>query len=299
MADIFLIPTTATTSISWTTGANWQGGSAPGNGDTAHLGAAALKFDATLAHSGIQLARMVIYDTFTGSLGGSGTNTLNIGADVIDVHVQAVAGQSGLGSPLINMNTGSNASTINVFGSRAASGSTDGGLPPIRFIGSATAGSSITVYSGYVGFGVNNVSETGEVQTVSVSGSQAVLRIGGGVTLTTVKVSAGSLAINSAFTTLSQYGGNVLTAGDWKATTFNLYGGTATLNHRKTGDVELTTMNLAGGIMDMTQKPDAFAATNTTLTKGTIKQFSPSQFTPGTITLTDGGNRTVNLSTAA
>lgn len=298
MADIFLIPTTATTSVSWTTGANWQGGTAPGTGDTAHLGAAALKFDSTLAHSGIQLARLVIYDTFTGSLGGSGTNVLQIGASIIDCHVQAVAGQNGQGSPLINLNTGSNASEINVFGSRTPPG-TDSGLPPIRFIGSATAGSSLTVHSGYVGFGVNNVSETGEVQTVNVSGSQAVLRIGGGVTLATVKVGAGSLALNSAVTTLSQYGGNIISNGDWTATTLNLYGGTATLNHRKSSGVEVTTLNLAGGILDLTQKSEAFAATNTTLTRGSIRQFAPSQFTPGTITLTDGGNRTVNLSTAA
>ena len=133
MARIFLKPTTATTSVSWTNAALWEGGVAPGNGDEAHLRDAALKFDLTLDHSAIKLLKLVRYDTFTGNLGGTGTNALKISFDEALMGVAAVPGRKGTHSPLINLDHGSNAASITVYGTKGLPG-TDAGLPPERVV---------------------------------------------------------------------------------------------------------------------------------------------------------------------
>lgn len=298
MARIFLIPTTATTSVSFTNTAIWQGGVAPGNADEAHLLDANLKFDLTLAHSGIKLAKLVVYDTFKGSFGGSGTNKIAISFDVGWFHVPAVRALNSVGSPLININHGSNAADITVFGSKNPPG-TDAGLMPIRFLGTATSGTNLNVISGSVSYGANSISETGTCQTVSVTGQGAHVVTGPGITLTTVNVAAGELDVNSAVPTLNLTGGQIVTAGDWQMGTATLTGGKGFFNHRNSGGTEVSTLKMQGATLDLSQKADGFAATATTIRTGTIKQFAYDQFTPGTLTLDFNGNRSITATNAA
>lgn len=298
MSRIFLKPNSGTTSVSWTNTALWEGGVAPASGDEAHLLNAALRFDLTLNHAGIKLAKLVTYDTFIGSLGGTGTNALQLSFDVGHFHVQAVSGTKGNGSPLINLNHGSNGAEIVNFGSRTAPG-TDRGLMPSRFIGSDSNTTSLTVIGGYVAYGFNSLSETGWCPTVNVSGGGAHVVIGPGITLATVNVGAGELDVNSAVPVLNLNGGIIRTNGDWQMGTATLSGGTAVFNHRKTAATEVQNLKMQGGKMDLTQRGDAFAATATTIRAGSIAQFSATQFTPGTLTLDFNGMRSFTGSLSA
>jgi hypothetical protein len=295
MARIFLIPNTATTSVSFTNGAIWQGGTAPTSGDEAHLLDANLKFDLTLAHSGIKLSKLVIYDTFKGSFGGSGTNSIAISFDTGWFHVPAVRALNSVGSPLININHGSNAAAITVYGSKTPPG-TDTGLMPTRFLGSATSGTTLNVVSGSVGYGANSISESGACPTVSVTGRGAHVVIGPGITLSTVNVADGELDVSSAVTTLNLTGGTMTTNGDWQMGTATLTGGRAIFNHRYSGGTEVSTLKLQGATLDLSQKSDAFAATATTIRAGTVKQFAYDQFSAGTITLDFNQSRSMTTS---
>lgn len=297
MARIYLIPSTNSTSVSWTNTAIWEGGVAPGNGDEAYLRNAAVKFDLTLSHSGIKLAKLVVADTFTGALGGTGTNVLQISFDVGLFHVKGVAGQSSTGSPLININHGTNAADITVYGTKAPPG-TDAGQMPCRFVGNAASGTQLTVASGYVGYGVNNISETGACHTLNVIGANAHVVMGPGVTLGTINQSAGELEVNTAVATLNLSGGSVTTEGNWQLGTANLTGGRAVMNHRNSGGTEVTALQMYGAsaTLDLGQKVDAFAATATAYRAGSIQQFSPTQFSPGTLTLDFNGNKSITVS---
>lgn len=300
MSRIYLKPNTNTTSVSWTNGALWEGGTAPGSADEAHLRDASLAFDLTLAHSAIKLSKLVVYDTFTGSLGGTGTNTLNISFDSALIHVPTVTGRNGLGSPLINLNHGSNSADITVYGTKSPPG-TDTGLMPVRFLGTATSVTQLTVMSGYVGYGNNSISETGNCPTLNVSGANAHVVTGAGITLGTVNVSAGEANVYTAVTTLNLTGGQIMTTGDWQMGTATLTGGRGIFNHRNSGGTEVSTLRMFGASasLDLSQKADAFAATATTLRAGTIRQFSADQFSAGTVTLDYDNNRAFTVSASA
>jgi len=298
MSRIFLKPNTATTSVSFTNGAIWEGGTAPATGDEAHLRDANLKFDLTLAHGAIKLAKLVIYDTFKGAFGGSGTNAITISFDIGWFHVPAVRSINSVGSPLININHGSNAADITVYGSKIPPG-TDAGLMPIRFLGTATSGTNLNVASGSVAYGGNSISETGQCQTLSVTGNGAKVYVGPGITLSTVNVAAGELDVNSAVPTLNLTGGQITTAGDWQMGTATLTGGKGFFNHRNSGGTEVSTLKMQGATLDLSQKADAFAATATTFRTGTVKQFAFDQVAFGTITVDFNQNRTLTVTNAA
>jgi len=298
MSDVFLKPDTNTTSVSFTNGAIWQGGTAPTSGDTAHLRDANLKFDLTLNHSGIKLGKLVIYDTFKGTFGGTGTNCIQISFDTGWFHVPAVRSINAVGSPLININHGTNAADITVYGSKQPPG-TDTGLMPTRFLGSATSGTSLNVVSGSVAYGGNSVSETGTCQTLSATGNGAKVYVGSGITLSTVNVAAGEVDVNSAITTLNMTGGTLTTVGNWQMGTATLTGGRAIFNHRYSSGTEVSTLKLQGATLDLSQKADGFAATNTTIRTGTIQQFAYDQFTAGTLSLDFNGNRKFTATNAA
>lgn len=292
MARIFLKPNTATTSVSFTNGAIWEGGTAPANGDEVHVRDANLKFDLTLAHGAIKLGKLIVYDSFKGSFGGSGTNTIALSFDVGWFHFPSVRGQNFVGSPLINVNHGSNAADITVFGSKTPPG-TDTGLMPIRFIGTATSGTQLTVISGSAAYGSNSISETGTCHTLNVSGENAHVVVGPGVTLATVNVAGGELDVASAVPTLNLTGGRIATVGDWQMGTATLTGGRGFFNHRNSGGTEVQTLKIQGATLDLSQKSDGFAASETVFRAGTIKQFAYDQFAAGTLTLDFNQNRTL------
>jgi hypothetical protein len=205
MSRIFLKPTTATTSVSFTNGAIWEGGTAPATGDEAHLRDANLKFDLTLSHSPSSSRSWSSTTPSRARSAGAGTNSITISFDVGWFHVPAVRSLNSVGSPLININHGSNAADITVYGSKIPPG-TDSGLMPIRFLGTATSGTSLNVINGSVAYGANSISETGTCHTLSVTG-RAPRVTGPGITLTTVNVAAGELDVNSAVPTLNLTGG--------------------------------------------------------------------------------------------
>jgi len=191
---------------------NWSLGVLPVNGDDVIVNTSNQAMLYSLnALSAVALNSLTIYSTYTQFIGLPEINAngyaeyrptyLNVGTTTFTI------GQGGgPGSGRIKLNTGSGGTSGTVFLTAINQDVT--GLEAFLWKGTGT--NTIQCYGGYTGISVL-AGETSTVATLDVGGSGTV-RVGSGCTLTT----------------LQQGGGNVLcnTGG----TTFNITGGTATIN---------------------------------------------------------------------
>lgn len=255
---------------SWSTAANWSGGSVPTTGDNVYIEDSEDDIKYELDQSGVTLASLNIAASFTGTIGLPILNTdgttyyeyrptsLAIGATTLDV-----GKGSGSGSGRLKIDNGSvqTAATVRVTGSPL-----DDEKAAVQWKGTH-ASNTLSVYGGTADVAMG-AAETAAVATLRVGtdvSGDATVRCGSGTTLTTITQLSGSLTIGSAATTITKSGGSLRVLGTGAITTLTNSDGL--FEWLSSGTI--TTYN--GGpssTLDASQDLRARTITTTTLTPG-------------------------------
>lgn len=259
----------STSSTSFNTAANWSDTAAPGNNDTLvfnHLGTANCTTNLSTILTGVTV---IVEKSYTGQIGvlsGATATYLVLDGGTLNVGQTTGGTSSGSGSPLVMVNFGSTAGTVNLYDS--ASTSSTSYYPPVivkgtsltwnQFGGSAGVavlpGETATLTAAKILKGYN--------PTVSPS-----LYLGTGVTTTALNAALGNIVNRSAQTQ---------TAVTLSGTAQYLYDGTGAHTTLTTeigstaiysGTGTITTLN-NGGTFDREKDPRALTITNTNLYRG-------------------------------
>lgn len=248
------------TTTAFATATNWSASTAPITGDTAIFDQTSIGPMAGSDQSAITLAQLTIKSTVpTTSYVGSATTELKIGATLWRIGDAALGPIAGSFPLRVTLDTGTAASSGVVVGT--SSSTVDTGQEPVRIKG-VNAANTIIVQAGLVGIATNAATDVATYSEIDVLGGQA--NIGSGVTLTTVKQTAGIANIFCAVTTLRQIAGTLTTSGSGAVTTAYA-GGTSTYNSTGT----ITTLEVpGGGVADFNQDFQAKTVTTIKLFKG-------------------------------
>lgn len=276
--------TTASGPHHWSEPLNWSTGAIPANGDTAVLQDSDDDIKYGLAQSGVTLAALRIYSSFTGTLGLPDQNAngyteyrateLAIGATVI-----RVGDGQGDASGRIRINTGSVTTQLIVL--NTASG-LDDEHAPLEWRGTSVS-NVIDAQAGQIGVAVSDT-QSATVATMRVGG--ASVRCGPSVTLTTIKLFGGFVELNGPCTTITIQGGGVLLSGTGAYTTITNDGGSVA--YRSTGTI--TTLTLGhGGSIDFGQDQRPRTITNT------VQMYAGSALTDDAATVTFSATPAVTL----
>lgn len=271
----------------WSTASNWSDGSIPATGDTVILRDNSVDILWGLDQSAVTLAALTIEKSYTGKIGlnrvvfqqsASATSTAKTEYRDTYLKVSATAVKIGennsqstpSGSSRIMIDTGSNAATVEVFGT--ASTPAESGRPSVRLkFNHASSALYVRSAPGGVGIALDAPGETSALSLVSISDSSSSSRVyaGAGVSLTTWGQTGGSNILNAAstVTTVNVAGGTLTTEGAFAITTVNVSGGT--LDSHSTGTI--TTLNLTGGLVDFQGSTRARTVTAVNLTAGTLR----------------------------
>jgi hypothetical protein len=272
-----LIATTGTALVAsagpndWSTAKNWSGGAVPG-ADSVYFENSDDDVKYGLAQSGVTLALLELRASFTGTIGLPLQNAdateypeyrarhLAISATILNV-----GDGPGDGSGRLLINVGTNACTLTVYGT---GGGPDEDQEALQWKGTHAA-NVVNVLAGEVAI-AGFATETAVVATMRLGyedsqDSDAVVRCGAGVTLTTITMNGGVLEINSAFTTLTKHAGSLTTLGGGAITTLNHHAGS--WDFRSTGTVT-TYIGGPGSTLSRTGEPRAVTITTTTLHAG-------------------------------
>jgi hypothetical protein len=253
----------------WSVAANHSGVAVPSSLDTVWLSNSESDISDGLAQSSVTLTAFNVEHSYTGDIGRP-DNTglyneyrnkyLAISATTINVGMG-----NGSGSQLIRLNTGSNQTTLNVFNTGSSS---ETNYETLLWKGTHSS-NAVNVIRGSVGIAVKP-SETATVATLRVGyqdsvESDANVRLGPGVTLTTVDQSGGRVVCGSSMTTLGIRGGTFTGNFAAAATTINLDGGRVVWQSSGT----ITNLKIgSGGTFDASQDMRPITVTNCTIESG-------------------------------
>jgi hypothetical protein len=267
-------PTAASGPNCWDTADNWSGGSVPSASDDVILENSASSILYGLDQSSVALTSLRIKATYTGHIGLPRTNAngyveyretyLKIDATTIKI-----GEDEGSGSGRIRIATGTTVTTMSIYKTGTAA---ETGIPCVLWK-SGAANNVLIVNRGSVGVAFFG-GETAQVATLKVGhitspSSDAKVRCGIGLTLTTVVQRSGELELNSSATTITQHASYLHLCSAAAVTTLNLYGGTCYL--RSTGTI--ATLNINGeAILDCRQDMCAKAITTCNAYKGATIQ---------------------------
>lgn len=268
----------------WDSVENWDGGALPANTNDVFIDNSSSDILYGLDQSAVEtLASLNIGKSFTGKIGYNGAagysgTYLQVACTVINIGKHSGPG-SPSGSGRIMIDTGTVASTINVYGT--SNSPTDTNKPSVRLLANE-ATTVLNVKKGKVGVAYES-GETSTLATINESyesnkTSDADVYIGSGVTLTTLYKTGGSCELGCAATTVTNFAGDIETLGSGEITTFTNHGGTAML--KSTG--RIITCNAIGGVTDVTKS--AGVNTLTTVKVGGAGQF---KYNPALNTLTN------------
>ena len=243
------------------TAANWSPSGVPIAGDDVIIANTSQSITGTLDQSAVALNSIIIDQSFTGEIGNSSSDFLQIAS------ATAVIGQrrgnigTFTGSKRLNLDFGSStACQVEVY--NTASTAQDPNRTPCR-IQAANASTDIKIYNGAVSLS-DDSDDTSTVGDILVQGGTCTA--GSGMTITNVTVSGGTLNIYSSIGTLARVKGGTLNAYD--GTSANTIA-TCTVsdagivNHYATGTI--TTLNCNGGTTDLTRTQDAKTVTTVNL----------------------------------
>jgi len=247
----------------WSTAANWTGGSAPANNDTVWIENSTVSLLYGLAQSSITLTALNIPNSFTGTVGlpernGGGYYEYRDGYLAISATTVNIGDGPGTGSGRIKLDTGSNATTVNVYGSGSP---LERGRKAVLLKGTH-ASNVLNVTQGSVGV-CTLAGETGQFATVRVGyetqqDSDADVELGAGLTLATLTMSGGKVSLANGGTTVTQEGGTLTIEGG-AITTLTIRGGTCIVK----GAGTITTAKVSGsGVLDFSQDLRAKTVTN-------------------------------------
>jgi len=124
---------------------------------------------------------------------------------------------------------------------------------------------TVTVTGGHVGIAWRG-GETATVTTLRVSGGS--VWVGEGTTMTTVYQTAGDVTNRAAATTVTVYGGTYTSEGDQAVTTHNAYGGTSILSSSGT----VTTCTMDGGTVDLQKSLKSRTISTFNRYQGTVRR---------------------------
>lgn len=280
----------------WSLAGNWNPSGPPTSGDTAIFNQNATSNScAGFNAASTLLAAMKIYQGYSLGIGTTAT-PLQVGATILEIGQQVDSGAVGGGPQRVILDVGTNQTSTVIY--QTGNTTPDAGLENVRIKGSHSA-NSFSMLNGVVGLGTNSVSDTGNFQTIAVSGGR--LNVGAGMTWQTAAFSSnarGNLFAGGSTTTLTLSGNaTVATWGDYLITTITGTGGTLILNHRKSSGASVTTLTTTGMNVDTSGDPRSLTITTHNEGAGSFKQFSTSQVTRTTTTPTNGSSliRTVSL----
>ena len=233
----------------WATAGNWKEGAVPVAADDVIIANTSQSITDGLDQSAVALTSITIDQSFTGVIGSSSSDFLQIAASTATIGQKRASRGTFTGSKRLNLDFGSStACQISIY--NTASSSRDVNRDPLR-IKAVNASTDIKVYGGTLAISddSDNSSTIGDIE-INNSGS---VTIGESVTLSNVTQNGGTLNLYSSVATLANIKGG----------SFNHYDGTtastiATLtisdggivNHNATGTI--TTCNLNGGTLDVT-----------------------------------------------
>jgi hypothetical protein len=292
----------------WSVAANHSGGAVPSSSDTVWLSNSSSDINDGLDQSSVTLTALNVEQSFTGDMGRpDNTGTYNeyrnkylaISATTVNVGMG-----NGSGSQLLRLDTGSNATTVNVFNTGSSSETNYE-----TFLWKGTHASNVVnVTRGSVGIAV----KPGETATIATlrSGyqtsveSDANVRLGPGVTLTTVDQSGGTVACGSSFTTLKIRGGTYTANFAAAGTTINLDGGSVIW--QSSGNITTLVIG-SGGTFDASQDMRPITITNCTVNAGATLNDPHGRITfsngiiynrcdPSECNVNFGTNRTITVS---
>lgn len=230
----------------WSVAANWSGGAVPVTGDTVHIEHSGVDILYGLSQGAVTLAALHVDSTFTGSIGLPETN-----ADgeeypeyrdrylVIGATLAYVGRGEGQGSDRIKLDNSNIQTALQVLGT----GGGEADLPALLWKGTH-ASNVVNVIRGSVGIAVFG-GETATVATLRAGWrdseeSDASVRAGSGLALTTLVQLGGDVELLAGLTTVTKTSGslriaagNVTTWTDQDGESF--YDGTGTIGTLKLG----------------------------------------------------------------
>lgn len=240
------------------TAGNWSPSGVPTAGDDVRIPASSSQsITSGLDQSAVAIGDFIVEEGYTGTI-GSADGYLQIDPDRFEF--------AGSGQAWIDI--GSAAIDVQVLGTAAAA-TGDRGL---HLKGSAI--DELAILGGNVGVAARH-GETATVATCRVTGANADVILGAGVTLTTLRVTAGTVRLRCACTTVTVYGGTLHTEEDGAITTLNLEGGTVYSNSSGT----ITTLNAGGGTADFTRSGLARTVSTLKQNPGSTLVYDPAVLT--------------------
>lgn len=253
-------PTAATGPNHYDEPDNWSGGAIPVNSDAVIFQNSAVGCWYGLAQSGVTLASLHLDQSFTGTLGLARTNVFGGAGKEYAEYRQAYLATSatdvfiglgdGTGSGRIKLDTGTNATAVNIWNSGTAAEAA-AGIPAILWKG-VHASNDVTANKGSVGIAFFG-GETAQIDELRVGfdadqANDSNVQCGIGLTLATLEQDGGRLELNNDVTTGECRGGILEVAQAAAVGTLTLQD--ATCFYRSTGT--LTAGILRGnGILDL------------------------------------------------
>lgn len=232
----------------WTTARNWSGNAVPVSGDDVYLVDSAVDILYGLNQAAVAPASLNIEQTFTGRIGLRAVSDLGY-AEYRDQYLRIGAAKvhigrgTGAGSSRIKLDTGSTATTVNVFDT----GSAEDGKTSVTWCGNSTA-AQLNVFRGSLGIALRP-GETATLGTLRIApepatGRDTRVELGRGVTITTIDKCGGLLrfAGQSVANLVQHDGSTTIESGD--VTALRVRGGTVVYN--STGTLSAATVSAAG-----------------------------------------------------
>lgn len=248
----------------WSTAANWSTGAVPVNSDDVYFTNNDVDCLYGLDQNAVTLTSLTIDQSYTGRLGLPTVNELGGYYEyrptylMIGATTQKIGEGGGPGSGRIKINNGTVQTTLTI---RNSGQELEEGLESILWKGTH-ASNAVNITRGKLGAAVFP-GETAVIATLRVGyqesiDSDAAVRCGSGVTLTTINQSGGTLETASNVTTVNMTGG---THTRWAGTlgTLNLDGGT--VHYLSTGT--MTTVKVGSdGVLNFTKDMRSRTVTN-------------------------------------
>lgn len=259
------------TNTNWTTNTNWSPSGPPStSGDTALLDFNAVNALAGSDQTATTLTRLDITSTFIQTVGTQGT-PLAIKAAAVNIGA-ASGGQAGTSSGRINLNLSTVASIVTIYSTKAATGSSDPALQPVR-IKCNNANTKVYIYSGVAGIATDALGDTATLGELSVLGGNVRADIASGTTMTKLRMATGGTAnVYCSCPSIINDAGIVNTYGSGTCNTTLQISGIANLSSNGT----ITNLVVfKGGVANLLGDTRLKTITNTTVYAGGMISYDP------------------------
>jgi Ni,Fe-hydrogenase III small subunit len=261
------------------TAANWSPSGVPVAADDVIIANSSQSITSGLDQSAVALTSITIDQSFTGVIGSSDSDFLQVAASNVILGQRRTNVGTLTGSKRLNLDLGSStAAQVEIY--NTASSAQDANRTPLR-LKAVNASTDIKVFAGSVSISddSDNSSTVGDIE---VNGG--TVNCGASVTLTNVIMNGGTLNLQSSIAGTATIKGGTLNHYDDNASASTIatltVSDSGTVNHYASGTI--TTLNLNGGTVDLTRTQKSKTVTTLTAdTGGTLITDS------GTVTLTN------------